>query len=379
LKWGVLLPLLLPALGGTALHESARDVLRLPKGFPTPAIPVTNPLTREKILLGRYLFYDKRISVNGTFSCGSCHKQELAFTDGLDHARGATGQTHPRSAMTLVNVAWNEAFNWGDTKVHSLEEQALKPMMGTQPVELGFNSVEKQFLHLAESDDMYRKVFVLAFPGEARPWTTANIAKAIASFERTIVSGNSPWDRFHFDGEEEAISESAKRGEQLFFLPGLTDCFRCHAGFDFSDAAVQTRPVVFHNTGLYNLAGKISYPEGGRGLYEGSHRPREVGMFKTPTLRNIAVTGPYMHDGSATTLEEVIDHYAAGGRLITTGANAGKGSENPLKDKLVHAFALTNQNKTDLIAFLQSLTDEELLSREDLSDPWAERSARSRN
>ena len=323
MKWGVLSALLLPALGGSASHESVRDILRLPKGFPMPAIPVTNPLTREKVLLGRYLFYDKRMSLNGTISCGGCHKQELAFTDGLDHARGATGQTHPRSAMTLVNVAWNEAFNWGDPTVHSLEEQALKPMDGTQPVELGFNSVEKQFLHLAESDDMYRKMFILAFPGEARPWTTANIVNAIASFERTIVSGNSPWDRFHFDGEEEAISESAKRGEQLFFLPGLTECFQCHAGFDFSDAAVQTRPVVFHNTGLYNLAGKISYPEGGRGVYEGSHRPQDVGMFKTPTLRNIAVTGPYMHDGSAATLEEVIDHYTAGGRVITTGKNAG--------------------------------------------------------
>jgi cytochrome c peroxidase len=380
LNWGILLALLPPLLGGAASHEVARDILHVPKGFPMPDIPVTNPLTVEKVLLGRYLFYDKRMSLNRTFSCGSCHKQELAFTDGLGHARGATGETHPRSAMTLVNVAWNRTFNWGDTTVHSLEEQVLKPMMGIQPVELGFGFVEKQFLDLVESDGMYRNMFMRAFPGESRPWTTANIAKAIASFERTIISGNSPWDRFHFYGEDEAISESAKRGEQLFFLSGVTECFHCHAGFNFSDA-VQTRPVVFHNTGLYSLPGKISYPDGGRGVYEDSHRPQDVGMFKTPTLRNVAVTGPYMHDGSASTLYDVIDHYVSGGRVIATGENAGNGNKNPLKDKLVHGFPLTRQNRTDLIAFLQSLTDRELLTRKDLSDPWEERpaSTHSRN
>jgi cytochrome c peroxidase len=364
--------LLLLAAGAAPIQSQydTREILHLPKGFPLPRIPLTNPLTREKVLLGRYLFYDKRMSVTGTYSCGACHKQGLAFTDGMDHAVGATGQRHPRSAMSLVNVAWNEAFNWGDKTVHSLEEQALKPMMGTDPVELGFNSVQKSFLQLVESDIFYHRLFASAFPRQVRPWTVGNVTMAIASFERTIVSGRSPWDRFHFDGDENAIPESAKRGEQLFFLPEIVECFRCHAGFNFSDSSGRALSGAFHNTGLYNLAGIFSYPPGGRGVFESSRDSNDVGKFRTPTLRNIAVTAPYMHDGSAASLADVIDHYAAGGRTIADGENAGRGSDNLLKDRLVHGFAPTKQNKTDLIAFLESLTDDELLSRDDLSDPW---------
>ncbi len=149
-----------------------------------PGIPVTNPLTVEKVQLGRYLFYDKRMSLNGTFSCGSCHKQELAFTDGLDHAKGATGQIHPRSAMTLVNVAWNTAFNWGDTTVHSLEEQVLKPMMGTQPVELGYSAGRaREAVFPSHSVGRHVPARCLCGRSQAKlwPWTTTNIAKAIAS------------------------------------------------------------------------------------------------------------------------------------------------------------------------------------------------------
>jgi cytochrome c peroxidase len=247
-------------------------VLRIPKGFPTPLIPADNPLTAAKVRLGRYLFYDRRMSVNGTISCATCHRQELAFTDGRDRAVGATGELHPRGAMTLVNVAWNRAFNWGDSSVGSLEEQVLKPMMSTQPVELGFGAIETQFLDVTRVDPIYRELFSAAFPNELKPGTTANIAKAIASFERTIVSGRSAWDRFHFDGDAAAINESAKRGELLFFLDGGPSCFRCHGGFNFSDSVTfegqEVSEAPFHNTGLYNVAGEFSYPPGGRGLYE---------------------------------------------------------------------------------------------------------------
>jgi cytochrome c peroxidase len=265
--------------------------------------------------------------------------------------------------MTLVNVAWNRAFNWADPTVHSLEEQALKPMMSTQPVELGFGAIEERFLEAASADPVYRKLFPAAFPKDPKPFTTANLVKALASFERTIVSRGSAWDRFHFEGDETAISEAAKRGEFLFFLDGGPSCFRCHAGFNFSDAA-------FHNTGLYNLAVEFSYPPGGRGLYEFTQQAKDVGRFKTPTLRNIAVTAPYMHDGSAATLADVLDHYASGGRTIPTGPLAGVGHDNPLKDKLIHGFQMTARNKSDLIAFLESLTDESLLHDPDLADPW---------
>jgi cytochrome c peroxidase len=290
---------------------------------------------------------------------------------------GATGELHPRGAMSLVNLAWNRTFNWGDPSVHSLEEQALKPMMSSNPIELGFSAIERRFLEAASTDPVYSVLFPAAFPKDPVPWTTVNIAKALASFERTIVSRGSPWDRFHFEGDEGAISDAAKRGEALFFLDGGPSCFRCHGGFNFSDSIASegrnASPAPFHNTGLYNLVGEFSYPPGGRGLYEFSKRAEDVGRFKAPTLRNIALTAPYMHDGSAATLSEVLDHYASGGRTIAAGPLMGAGHDNPLKDKLVHGFHMTAGNKADLIAFLESLTDQTLLREAELSDPWPNR------
>jgi len=340
--------------------------LRVPRGFPIPKIPADNPLTAEKVRLGRYLFYDARLSVNGSTSCATCHRQDLAFTDGRAQAGGATGEKHPRGSMTLVNVAYNAAFNWSNPNVHSLEEQALKPMFGTAPVELGV--VEEQLLRLLRTDPMYRSLFPRAFPGELDPFCVANVTKALASFERTILSGRSPYDRFHLEGDEGAISEAARRGEVLYFLDyGGPSCFRCHGGFNFSDAAGKP---AFHNTGLYNVPGALSYPTPNTGLYEHTKRVADVGRFKAPTLRNIAITAPYMHDGSIPTLGEVIDHYAAGGRTISAGPFAGAGRDNPGKDRLVHGFPMTPQNRADLIAFLESLTDETLLHDPALANPW---------
>ena len=264
--------------------------------------------------------------------------------------------------MSLVNVAYNIAFNWSDPSVHSLEEQALKPMFSTNPVELGV--VKADLLKLIRSDATYRTRFPRAFPGEANAFTIGNVAKALASFERTIVSAGSPYDRFHFQGDSSAIPESAKRGEILFFLDyGGPSCFRCHGGFNFSDAQ-------YHNTGLYNLAGPFSYPVPNLGLYEHTNRTADVGKFKAPTLRNIALTAPYMHDGSIATLEEVLDHYAVGGRTITGRPFAGVGHDNPDKDRLIHGFPMTPQNRGDMVAFLESLTDEGVTKDARFADPW---------
>jgi cytochrome c peroxidase len=350
--------------------------LVLPRGFPRPLIPPGNPITKDKVLLGRHLFYDKRMSLNGTTSCATCHHQELAFTDGRQRAAGATGQLHPRSAMSLVNVAYNGAFNWSDPTVHSLEEQALRPMLSTNPIELGLNVIQDDFLGLSRSDPVYRSLFARAFPGEANPHTIGNIAKALATFERTIIGGASAYDRFRYEREGNAISESARRGEILFFLDGGPSCFRCHGGFNFSDAVeyVGSRhaPPEFHNTGLYNLAGPISYPLPSLGLYEHSKRVSDVGRFKAPTLRNIALTAPYMHDGSIATLAEVVDHYAAGGRTIGSGPFAGVGHDSPVKDRLIRGFYITPQNRADLVAFLESLTDNALIHYRSLADPWSQ-------
>ena len=345
----------------------------LPEGFPRPKIPADNPMTDAKVRLGRYLFYDKRMSVNGTESCGSCHRQELAFTDGKAQAVGATGELHPRSAMSLVNVAYSAVLTWSNPNQHSLENQMLTPMFGEHPVELGLTGKGETFLSVLRSYGAYREMFAAAFPAESDPFTVSNVTKAIASFERTIVSAGSPYDRFHYERDDRAVSDSAKRGEMLFFSEPLS-CFRCHGGFNFSDATEfegdSPDELEFHNTGLYNLAGPLSYPPPNVGTFEYTHRAEDVGKFKAPTLRNIAVTGPYMHDGSVKTLEAALDHYSAGGRTLVDSAYAGVGSRNPNKDPLIHGFQLSPEQRGDLIAFLESLTDEGVLHDPRFANPW---------
>jgi cytochrome c peroxidase len=343
----------------------------LPRGFPKPLVPADNLMSGVKVELGRYLFYDKRLSGNSTESCGTCHEQDLAFTDGKARAMGSTGELHPRGSMSLVNVAYAAVLTWSDPNERSLEHQALGPMFNKQPVELGTN--EDDLISTIRSDPKYSKMFAVAFPQDSDPFTIDDVTKAIAAFERTIIAGNSPYDRYHYGGVPDAISESAKRGEVLFFSQSLS-CFRCHSGFNFSDATTfeghTLDKVPFHNTGLYNLSREFSYPSDNLGTYEHTSIPLDVGKFKVPTLRNIAITAPYMHDGSAKTLGEVLDHYAAGGRAITRGADIGDGSRNPNKDPLVHGFALTRENRADLIAFLNSLTDPGILHNSQFDDPW---------
>ena len=160
--------------------------------FPGPRIPADNPMNPAKVQLGRYLFYDKRMSINGTTSCSTCHRQELAFTDGRPQSVGATGQVHPRNAISLANVAWEAALNWSDARTHSLEEQALKPMFSEAPLEMGLGAIRGEFLRLTETDSVYRPLFRRAFPGVAEVYSISNIAKALAAFERTIISSDSP-------------------------------------------------------------------------------------------------------------------------------------------------------------------------------------------
>src|SRR5579885_1976332 len=253
-----------------------------------------------------------------------------------------------------------------------LEEQALVPMFGEHPVELGLHEGDG-FLSRIRSDPKYRRLFAAAFPADQDPFTIPNVTKAIACFERSLISARSPYDRYHYGGDDSAVSESAKRGEILFFSQQIA-CFRCHGGFNFSDATVSEsnpgREIEFHNTGLYNLKGRFSYPAPNLGIYEFTKSPGDVGKFKAPTLRNIALTAPYMHDGSIATLEGVLDHYAAGGRTIVSGINAGIGHDNPNKDPLIAGFQLSDQQRADLIAFLHSLTDDMVLHDSRFANPW---------
>ncbi len=335
----------------------------LPKGFPRPAVPAGNPMSAAKVELGRYLFYDKRMSVNGRESCGSCHLQERAFTDGRARAEGTTGQLHPRGSMSLVNVAYVPFLTWAHPTLDSLEEQALAPMLGEDPVELGLNGDENEFLKTVRRDRRYQELFPRAFPNQSDAYTLQNVTKALAAFERTIISMRSPYDRYRWGGDLSAISDSAKRGEILFSSSERGGCFQCHGGWNFSGSirfegdTSQGREDdprgAFFNTGV------SSYQPPNRGLSEHTRRSEDIGKFRAPTLRNIAVTAPYMHDGSLSSLEAVIDHYAAGGRM-----------EHANKSSILRPFQLTAGEKQDLIEFLKSLTDEELLRDRRWSDPW---------
>ena len=227
--------------------------------------------------------------------------------------------------MSLVNVAYAAALTWANPTLTRLEDQALVPMYGDHPVELGLHASDRWPRRLPWGQDPLIRsgVFANAFGNAPDSITRDNAVRAIATFERAIVSARSPYDRYHFDRDDAAISDAAKRGEVLFHSQPLS-CFTCHSGFNFSGAmpAVlrpRTTSVEFHNTGLYNLAGPLSYPATNTGIYELTRDPKDVGKFKAPTLRNIALTAPYMHDGSVTTLEDAIDHYAAGGRTIDGG------------------------------------------------------------
>jgi cytochrome c peroxidase len=356
----MLLSLLLFALSGASWKPAPLAAFdwNIPQGFPRPVVPLDNPMSAEKVELGRYLFYDKRLSLNGNESCATCHRQELAFTDGRAHAVGTTGQLHPRSSMSLVNVAYAPVLTWANPELDSLEAQALIPMLGETPVELGLKGRELRFLDILRNDPVYEKLFPVVFAGADDVYTLKNVTRAIAAFERSIVSMRSPYDRYRWGGDSAALSDTAKRGELLFFSSEHAGCFRCHGGWNFSAVRFEGRSDepqhnIFFNTGV------STYDPPNRGLYESTKRTEDIGKFRPPTLRNIALTAPYIHDGSLATLEEVIDHYAAGGRF-----------DHPNKSRILKTFHLTDSEKRDLVEFLRSLTDEELLRDPRWSDPW---------
>src|SRR5215470_12297949 len=223
-------------IAASLLAQSSGFDWRIPKPFPRPAVPADNPMNAAKVELGRYLFYDKRLSSNGKTSCANCHRQELAFTDGRAQAEGTTGELHPRSSMSLANVGYNPLLTWANPSLSSLEEQALIPILGTEPVELGLKGHEDRYLGDIRRDPVYQKLFAEAFGGEAPLYTISNVAKAIASFERTLISVNSPYDRYRYGNDSNAISDSAKRGAVLFFSGEHTGCFQCHGSWNLNGA-----------------------------------------------------------------------------------------------------------------------------------------------
>ncbi len=346
----------------------------LPPGFPVPRVPEDNPMSEAKVELGRFLFYDTRLSGNQTQSCATCHQQALGFTDGRAQGLGSTGELHPRSPMGLTNIAYAARLTWANNVLAHLEDQALTPLFGDRPVELGMSGREAELLARLSDDAAYPMMFAEAFPGDPDPISVGNVVRAIASFQRTLISGSSPFDRYTYQGEDGALSERARAAKDLFDSERL-ECFHCHGGFNFADNVQHdgtvASEIAFHNNGLYNIDGRGGYPEPNRGIYEQTEDRRDMGRFRAPTLRNIAVTAPYMHDGSIATLDEVLDHYAAGGRTITEGPYAGVGAENPLKSIFLHGFTLTDDERAGVLELFDALTDEEFLSDPRFADPFA--------
>jgi cytochrome c peroxidase len=295
------------------------DLDRVPDGLTArPAAPADNPLTPAKVRLGRRLFFDPILSGDRTVACATCHDPAHGFAGTSALAVGARGQRGTRNAPSLLNVGYHSAFFW-DGRAASLEEQALQPI--ADPKEMA-SSAEEAVRRL-RADPAYVAQFREAFGGEA---TAENLARALASFERTLVSGDSPVDRFR-SGDVAALSTDAKQGLWLFESRG--GCWRCHADGNLSDGK-------FHNTGVGGGADP--------GRYVVTHRDRDRGAFKTPTLRNVAKTGPYMHDGSMATPEEVVRYYARGG------------NPNPNLDPAIKPLNLTDADVRHLVAFLEALT-----------------------
>ncbi len=325
----------------------------LPRGLPVDLweilIPADNPVTPEKVALGRQLFYDKRLSKDGAESCATCHDPAKGFSDGKKIAEGIGGKKGTRNSPTILNAVFNE-FQFWDGRAPSLEEQARGPM--TNPVEMGMESHDA-VVTVVRGIPEYRQAFPKVFGREA---TIDDIVAAIATFERTAVSGDSAFDRFQA-GDKSALSESAQRGWALW--NGKARCNTCHpfgnATPNFSDNKFHNIGVAAKNRDFASLARKAAtvsnpselafnpdFTELGRFVV--TKQPKDIGAFKTPGLRDVALSAPYLHDGSEATLLDVVTFYDKGGE------------PNPYLDGGIVPLKLTDQEKQDLVTFMESLT-----------------------
>lgn len=336
-------------------------------GLPELKIPENNPQSEEKISLGGMLFKDVRFSTTGQVSCGTCHDPSKAFTDTpLKVSEGINKLTGTRNAPTVLNAAFNETQFW-DGRSPDLEDQSLHPFVN--PVEMGLKNHDP-ILDIVRKDKFYRETFKKVFDVKPEEIRIEHVTRAIAAFERTLIGGNSPFDRWYFGGDEKAMSESAKRGFKVFLEDGR--CVSCHT--IEQDHALFT-DHNFHNIGIgINELGDKVEPLSTAFLKakadgidvdvavltdaDTSHLGRfavdteisSMGGFKTPTLRNIAETAPYMHDGSLKTLREVMDHYNNGGNLKKDGPIT------PFLSGGIRPLELTEKQIDDLVAFMESLT-----------------------
>ena len=342
--WAPLFVIVLSAVSCSSPKEAAKAPppagpvgtpieIPVPLGLPPVAAPANNKPTVETVALGKKLYYDVKLSADDTVSCASCHGPAHGFTDGSPVSTGVGGKQGGRSAPTVLNAAYNPVQFW-DGRAASLEEQAGGPI--ANPIEM--NLPHDAAVRKLNADAEYPKLFEKAFgPG---PATIEKVQMAIASFERTVIAGNSPFDRYQFGGDKKALSPAAVRGLAIFKDAAKGNCVKCHTIDDkyalFSDGK-------FHNLGVgMNSEGELA----DLGRYTQTKVESDKGAVRTPTLRNIAQTAPYMHDGSAKTLRRVVDFYVGGG------------NSNPQLDKEIKKLELSGRERDDLVAFLESLTGE---------------------
>lgn len=298
-------------------------VLQIPPGFPQPAIPDDNPLTEAKIALGKKLFFDPILSVDSSISCATCHKPELAFADNAAVSSGVQDRMGFRNTPSLGNVAY-APFMLMDGGAPGLEQQIYVPLEDFH--EMAFNMV--LLIDRLRNNTAYSEDFEQVFQKQPDAF---GITRAIAAYERTLISGNSAYDKYYFQNDATALTASQLRGMQLFFGDAL-NCSKCHSDFSFTNYS-------FENNGLYTDYGADS------GRARITWNPDDADKFKVPSLRNVELTAPYMHDGSMATLQQVIEHYNSGG------------ADHPNKNPFIKPLYLSDEQKADLLNFLLALTD----------------------
>jgi len=375
----------LPFLSFLALSNISSYAWNLPTGFPVPRVPQENPMSEAKVELGRFLFFERRLSGNETMSCSSCHLQDLAFSDGRAFPRGITGEIHPRSSQPLMNVAYAPRLTWANPLLKTLEAQSRVPLFGENPIELGLR--DDSYLTKLRNDARYPRLFRTAFPNETEPVSEQSVRFALSSFQRSLISGNSRVDQAVYQRRSGVLNESELRG--LAFFNGETaECFHCHGGFNFSDTVLHNQTVFeevfYHNNGTRTKAFLDSQPIAKQGLKEITGLDADQGKFKAPSLRNIALTFPYMHDGSVMCDDNANPKNASGqasgasrvtcarnalGKVIDQYARGGNGHPN-VDRTLIRPFAITDQEKEDLINFLMALTDEDFVRNSRFSNPF---------
>jgi cytochrome c peroxidase len=319
--------------------------------------------------LGRYLFFDRRLSINNTRSCGTCHNPQFAFTDGYKRALGAFADLHQRNTQPLFNLSYLKYFTAADSTLHSPLQQMNNPLFNTHPVEMGVKGNEEIILKRIKEDKDYQQLFL----NSEKEITWANIRLAINDFVLSIQSNNSNYDKY-VEGDTNVLNNSQKRGRHLFFSAELK-CASCHGGFNFSTPNItdeRNDTTFYFNTGLYNIDGKGAYPKYDQGLFQRTNIIKDMGKFRVPTLRNLAYTAPYLHDGSASSLIEIINIYANGGRIISEGINKGNGTINPYKHTFIKGFLISEIDKINLNNFLLSLSDSSFFQNKNYQNPFTE-------